>query len=370
MIDTEKGVIFDDRYVDGLLSCALREGYLTFRCESESEKSWLDSYVAKIKFSPFKRKSLEMSLLFEKVYLHDPPYMAMLDSLQKEGIVASWKIVHDSPRLFSTEIDESVPQTMALVKPLLIKRLRSKLEHTLRFQEFNRAVQDIKKKRIYKRWFIHEYISKMYDIGALVLAGLAKEAPGIDIIESRLDDLHEESGYPINPYFILTYAEICEFISLIDMSRELQAPFCTGRVDLRPVLQKEVDALYSAYKLCLVPLQEEVKYAPVVESVTDLLRLREKKEVIRFREVLNVWKEALLSGETNLANRIRADILKANKEITRLEKWRQVDRWLYYLALPTAFVPYLSNAITIASVGTRRHIERVEKIHGWIGIGR
>ena len=107
-----------------------------------------------------------------------------------------------------------------------------------------------------------------------------------------------------------------------------------------------------------------------VDSIDDLLRLREKREITTFREVLDNWKEAILNREKNVEKRIRSDIAKANAQLKKLEKWRSVDRWLYYVTLPTAFVPYVSGAVSIASFALRTHIEKAERLHSWVCIGR
>lgn len=53
------------------------------------------------------------------------------------------------------------------------------------------------------------------------------------------------------------------------------------------------------------------------------------------------------NGDIKLAEKIRSDILKANKEISKLDKWEKVDNWFYYLAVPTMFIPIISNVVTV-----------------------
>lgn len=372
MVGETSGIILDGQYVEGFLAAALSDGYVTFRHESEAEKQLVDSYASRIRRSRFKRKSLELALLFHNVYLHDPFELAMLERLHKEGMVNSWKLYpyKDTPLQRGESSDLSVA---AFLKPLLLKHLA---------QLFKRMRPSLKK----MRGLTQKYIVDLYDFTVLWSAGLHQEAiAGTNFPIMKILEIKEDPVAYIRELFsigsltgtmhgfiadvIAMDFEISSLISLTDMSKEKRIPFATKRI-ISYKEKHEVEAAHSAYTLCLLPFQDEVRYAPVVDSVEDLLRLREKEEIDRFREVLNAWGAALLNGEVDLAERIRVDISKANEEIKKLNKWRQVDRWFYYLALPTAFVPYVSNLVTIGSVWTRRHIEATERTYGWIAIAR
>lgn len=67
------------------------------------------------------------------------------------------------------------------------------------------------------------------------------------------------------------------------------------------------------------------------------------------------------NGDIKLAEKIRSDILKANKEISKLDKWEKVDNWFYYLAVPTMFIPIISNVVTVGGAYSRYHIESKQK---------
>ncbi|MEB9942239.1 hypothetical protein P4K75_29205, partial [Bacillus cereus] len=162
--------------------------------------------------------------------------------------------------------------------------------------------------------------------------------------------------------------ELSSIISLMKMSEEFKVPFISKRVSCTSN-ETEGDNMHEVYKLCLVQMKDEIQYIPRIESIDDLLRLREKKEIKRFREVLIEWKNLMNNGDIKLAEKIRSDILKANKEISKLDKWEKVDNWFYYLAVPTMFIPIISNVVTVGGAYSRYHIESKQKKYGWIGIG-
>jgi hypothetical protein len=124
-----------------------------------------------------------------------------------------------------------------------------------------------------------------------------------------------------------------------------------------------------AYKLCQVTMSHELGYAPDVNDIDDLLRLRHDKRITRFRQLLDQWCRILPSGDAALIKGIKKDILKANRELRHLNQWRTVDRWLFWAQLPTTLIPILSTVVTVASFGVHLQVERSEK-NTWIGIGR
>lgn len=97
MIHREDGIILDRDYAGGLLAAAVNEGYVTFRRESEHDKELSDSYISRARRSRLRRKSLALALLFEKVYLNDPYELAVLEPLQREGVIDSWKLLYCPP---------------------------------------------------------------------------------------------------------------------------------------------------------------------------------------------------------------------------------------------------------------------------------
>jgi hypothetical protein len=59
----------------------------------------------------------------------------------------------------------------------------------------------------------------------------------------------------------------------------------------------------------------------------------------------------------------------ANREFRHLNKWRTVDKWLFWAQLPTALIPLVSTIVTVVSFGVQLKLKTSEK-NCWVGIGR
>src|SRR5262249_30656489 len=119
-----------------------------------------------------------------------------------------------------------------------------------------------------------------------------------------------------------------------------------------------------------IAMQEEMGYMPVVESFDDLLRLRENKSIDEFRNKLYEWYEELPKGKFDTLKKIKSDIKKTNQELKRLEKWRRLDRILFWLQLPVTFIPIISTLFTVTAFSTGVLIRTKESRNSWVAIGR
>ncbi len=366
-----EGIILDRDYSEGFIAAAFSNGYLKFRCKTKDDAELADSFITRIRRSRFKKKSLELALLFKDVHLNDPFQLADFGRLYEEGVISSHRITTPERH---RKLNLRDPAIAKLLEPVLLKGL---------YTAIKKFDQDFKK----SPGFVHRYVRGLLDFMILWESGLPQEAvetPNFIPIRNTLikqgnavlyiDKLFDQALktdkiHPFVAHCVALSLEIESILSLMDFSIEKNLPFATSRIRLYRG-KKELETLQETYTLCALLFKEEVKYAPVVDSIDDLLRLREKPEINRFREVMNMWKMAMLKGEIDIAERMRVDISKANKEIRKLDKWKNVDKWLYYFTLPTVLVPYVSNLITIGSIITRTYIERKQRTHGWIAITR
>ena len=361
------GIIFDRDYSNALLGAALRDGILKLKFYDDHKKNLADALLRK---SRLKKKSLELALLFDEIHLNDPfKETSALKKLVDEGVITSWINPNDSEKRAKI-LDVNLAND---IKPLIFNYLIQLYQRTRPAMAKNKQL-------------VIKLVYALYDFLILWRAGFYEEAIQktslplnkifhgkgniLNVIDREFEKIatgQEGNGFIAD--LLLLEFEISSTLSLIQESQENRYSFATTRV--HSIYQtSDVRNLHSAYSLCLLPMQEEIKYAPVVESIQDLIRLRERSEIKRFREVLSAWKSLLCKGEIDLAENIRADIIKANREISKLEKWKTVDKWFYYLTLPTMFVPIVSNIINVGSVYTRFHIGRYEKKFGWIGIAK
>ena len=92
------------------------------------------------------------------------------------------------------------------------------------------------------------------------------------------------------------------------------------------------DSFYQIYKMVI----ENIDF-PVIDSISEMLRLREHKYIREFKKLFNEWNLALQEDEYSSLKSIKKYLEKANKKITFLEKTKRssID---FYLAIPCAIV--------------------------------
>lgn len=133
--------------------------------------------------------------------------------------------------------------------------------------------------------------------------------------------------------------------------------------------QPQTDLSHEAFQLCCLSMKGIVNYAPVVESIDDVLRLRDDKRIQSFRVALSQWSIALKEGEEKGLKEIAEEISRRSDDLKRLEKWKKVDRWVYHATLPLFLIPVISNIHTVFSYGVRMKIEHTQNSN-WLLLGR
>jgi len=115
-------------------------------------------------------------------------------------------------------------------------------------------------------------------------------------------------------------------------------------------------------------LKNEIAILPYPKNLNEVMKMREKKEIITFREVMSNWIETLHKGEQYLEPKLRKDIAKANKELKKLENWREyqfspINFWINSIG---GHIPILSNILTgiYTLTGVYEHISN--KKYNWV----
>lgn len=117
-------------------------------------------------------------------------------------------------------------------------------------------------------------------------------------------------------------------------------------------------------------LHNELLLFPQPRTIKEAIELKNKKEMIRFRELLSEWSKSLMTGEITLEKKMRNDIKLANSELKISKKWKR------YKETPFSFlfnaigghVPILSNIITVVDTLGKLHEKRVQQKHCWMSI--
>jgi len=128
--------------------------------------------------------------------------------------------------------------------------------------------------------------------------------------------------------------------------------------------------LSEAYAIFRVGLVAEDLVAPTVETIDDVLRLREDPSILRFRNILGVWGQALHDGDKNIVKEVKEDIIKANKEMKKLPKIRKAREILNIVSIPMSFLPIIGQIITGTVLATEYYESQKKKKYGWVTLGR
>ena len=115
-------------------------------------------------------------------------------------------------------------------------------------------------------------------------------------------------------------------------------------------------------------LTDEILFLPNPKTLKEALKMRESKEIKRFREVLGIWIDTIKSGNAKVEIKIRKDIAKANQELKTLESWRQykespINFWINSIG---GHLPILGNVLTVVSMLGGIYEKWADKKYSWI----
>ena len=115
-------------------------------------------------------------------------------------------------------------------------------------------------------------------------------------------------------------------------------------------------------------LKNEMNILPAPQSINDVLRFREKEEIIRFREVLKQWLNSVHEGNQKLELKMRRDIGKANKELKRISKWKEFDKsqFNFWMNAAGGHIPIMSNVLTVINMIGGLYEKTGQKRNDWV----
>ena len=155
------------------------------------------------------------------------------------------------------------------------------------------------------------------------------------------------------------------------LSYHLASPFLTRRISTVMCSENRVDIPeHEAFVLCQMSMRDIIGYAPVVENIDDVFRLRENKYIMQFRGVLDHWCKELSQGHTHLREKIEKDIRLASEDLRKLEKWRRVDNWLFWVEIIASMVPGLNLIVAGELILRRLYSNSLKRRSGWLAISR
>jgi hypothetical protein len=164
--------------------------------------------------------------------------------------------------------------------------------------------------------------------------------------------------------------ELIDFFGPLLFSFAFGSPLLTCYEDDWTHSRRRLDDRAEAFRLCKFAMEDTIGYAPCVDSMNDVLRLRRHPAIHRFRECLKEWETALRNPQEDALRKIKRDIIKANQELRTVEKCRKVERWIFWSHLPASLIPLLSHIVVYLDMGLQLCVDSKEQKSSWVLLGR
>ena len=390
-----QGICLDGAYSNAFLGAAAATGHTTLdpkmaEVANESEQRGLiDFFTDKRSTGRLRPQVLEMAAIFERVHFFGIGYGLDIEKLKASSEDLVGIALHAGQHIEDSYSPD--PEIVREIKPLIIRTAHRQFNHVLRhigWSEFPYKAVSATYDALVSVFFYLDDVVAFQQYLDDVVSYLREPADGVDdpLLKPRVPQHYEflasalkqvlavyrPEKVPLDVMILCvldTLRSITNSLQIMAVSANLDIPFLTRDLEI-PANQGDPADVSEAFHLCQVCLTEEIEYAPAVEDIDDVLRIRHHPAIGHFRDLLWQWTIALRDGEEKAVMQIRKDIQKANRDLRRLGKWRKVDKWVFWVQIPGLFVPFLSSVLTVASMASQLHIERKEKTSTWIGIGR
>jgi len=145
-------------------------------------------------------------------------------------------------------------------------------------------------------------------------------------------------------------------------------------------LRKGVREIVSNEEYVLVQAQFESLGYPVVESIDDVLRLRENKKLNAYRSVIAEYSLRLRSdlegGREKVLQEFERDLSLASMDLEGLTYWRRFENFLFYFSIPMAVLGAICGApltdlLLIPATATSKIVRhRRRRKLDWLLVGR
>lgn len=117
-----------------------------------------------------------------------------------------------------------------------------------------------------------------------------------------------------------------------------------------------------------IDLSPVLYHMPIPSTVSEALILRDRPEIVSFRNIFFEWCTALKQGDIDMATRIKKDINLADQELKKYYKWENDKTKLFNCIIDVAVgqIPYFSSLVgSISPFQTRRILKKKNK-NSWL----
>lgn len=363
-------LILDQNYSNALI-CAMYESKKLDYEPMDGTDNLLKDILKKYRRTAVKKKALTCALLYDGVELCSPCVQP-----KNELILATHNFQLDAFDLercrYAIDIRDASLTNVSNFRDILsqdddnfreYKQLKNK--HRRLFKEMSHCFYDAA-----CLLMLGDIEKAFHQIPSFLKMGLSDE----EAIVRFVVELSEGNLSPLSASLLVYMMWVDEMTYMMKLSTDQEIPFITNNVDFSKVWgtnRNTVKDTLEVYDRCIVLMKQELPYIPQVKTFDDVLRLREKKELIRFKKVLNQWISLMSENEVDLANKMQADIIKANKELKRYcEYENRAETFFLWFSLATSFIPMIPGAVWWGvEQGVKKAIDYKIQQNSWIGLG-
>lgn len=129
----------------------------------------------------------------------------------------------------------------------------------------------------------------------------------------------------------------------------------------------KIDAIETVYYTVKAYLPNEVNILPMPQTFEDVKKMRTSPYIKSFRNVMDEWSNYIEHGEFELAEKVKKDIIKANKQLERLERFKKCISSPYAatINLLGGFVPNLSYILGPIAFANPYIYRFLQEKYGW-----
>lgn len=314
------------------------------------------------------KKLLRALVLFEKIDFESSIYD--YSELIDKGIISedSMCCSNTNPQ---NEYELAAVSIMSAYKRGIIKYVRED------FKSMLRTLQNPRKTPSYKFWQEISYSRELVDSIFITNGFLASLDKDYYELISHLDLLYNSSRGQEGFMHTLIIDQISTLLGIRNniayslMAAEKNNSLFFSDFLNRSAKQSITNPGENIYSFVKTRLPSEVNILPMPQTLDDVWRMRNHSSVVSFRKVMREWNRCINDNDITAANRIKKDIIKANKAMEKLGMVKRcIDspyiRTGYFIG---GFVPFISSLVNVVSFIVPVITDALIEKYSWTHIG-
>jgi hypothetical protein len=130
-------------------------------------------------------------------------------------------------------------------------------------------------------------------------------------------------------------------------------------------VNEKLDMVYYTVR---TQLPKEINILPMPQTIEDVIKMRNSPYLISFKEILNEWLYYVENGDINLSQKIQSDVIKANQNLERLDKYKKFANSPYFRVfnLIGGQIPIISTILNIHCFSSSFIEDAIQQKNEWI----